>query len=260
MEISLVNTQKSEIFSAIFQHLKIFTEHVNIQFNEEGVYVQGMDSSHVSIYELSIPAAWFDQYTCSVPSSLGINTNIFFKILNAREKTQEIRIAATASEDDKVLVHFVNGKDKNDFDRHFEMPLVDVTSDILSIPEIEYQAEFTLSAAKMASVISQLRMFGDTMDILCSEESIKITSDSNNAGKMIVEINIGELTSYSIEEGREIKLAYSLAYMGNICLFHKLAKEVELAVSEDYPMKMSYDMGDGANMKFYLAPKMTSDD
>lgn len=258
MELSLANTQKAETFTGIFQHLKIFTEHVNLQLSSDKLYIQGMDSSHVSIYEVSIPAAWFDKFEGLKDKSvsLGINTNIFFKILAAREKTQTLNIAYDDSkDDDKLFVHFLDGKEKNDFAQHFEIPLVELTTDILHIPDIEYQAEFSLSSVKISAIVNRLKMFGDIMNIVCTEQKITISSEDHNTGKMNVEINIEELSSYAIEEGRDIILYYSLNYISNICMFNKLSSEVEISLSEDYPMKMNYVIGENANMCFYLAPK-----
>lgn len=284
MELTIKNIQKCEIFTSLFQNIKIFTDHLQIRFFSDYIYVQGMDTSHVSLYEITIPASWFSSYafgddiitgmqSMDVSDSdndvgnkkhkefvLGINTSIFFKILSAREKTQEIHIQYIDSEkNDNLLINFINGKDKNDFDRHFDMPLVDITSDVWEIPQIEYQAEFTLSSAKFAAVVTHLKMFGDTMEFLCTEDIIKITSDSNHTGKMSVDININELTSYAIEEGGELKISYSLNYINNICQFHKICKEIEISIVEDNPMKISYDISDGAKVLFYLAPKMSDD-
>ena len=93
------------------------------------------------------------------------------------------------------------------------------------------------------------------MNIVCTEQKITISSEDHNTGKMNVEINIEELSSYAIEEGRDIILYYSLNYISNICMFNKLSSEVEISLSEDYPMKMNYVIGENANMCFYLAPK-----
>jgi uncharacterized beta-barrel protein YwiB (DUF1934 family) len=102
-------------------------------------------------------------------------------------------------------------------------------------------------------------MFGDTMEFLCTEEIIKMISDSNHAGKMSVDININELTSYAIEEDGELRISYSLSYINNICQFHKICKEIEIAIVENNPMKISYDICDGAKLVFYLAPKIWDD-
>lgn len=63
MNIQITQPVKCDIFSQMFQHIKLFTEHINITFREEGLYIQTMDKSHVSVFELKIPHTWFDSYT-----------------------------------------------------------------------------------------------------------------------------------------------------------------------------------------------------
>ena len=84
MNIAITNLQKAETFAAIFQHIKVFTDNVNIMFEAERMYIQAMDTSRVSIFEIVLPAAWFDKYeqTNAANTTIGINTVILFKILN----------------------------------------------------------------------------------------------------------------------------------------------------------------------------------
>ena len=89
MEILINNTTNGEIFTTLFQHMKLFTENVNVYFREDELFIQGMDKSHVSIFEIKLPKDWFDKYELSTEIILGINTNILFKVLNTREKTHE---------------------------------------------------------------------------------------------------------------------------------------------------------------------------
>jgi hypothetical protein len=39
-----------------------------------------------------------------------------------------------------------------------------------------------------------------------------------------------------------------------------LAKDIELKFSANYPMRIDYDLGDGAKILYFLAPKMDNDD
>ena len=66
-------------FVHIFQHLKLFSNNVNLRFDEDKLYVQGMDGSHVSVFELNITSSWFDEYTIEKDNVIGINSNILFK-------------------------------------------------------------------------------------------------------------------------------------------------------------------------------------
>ena len=62
MNIQLKNEDKCSIFVNIFQNLKLFTTNININVNEEKFYIQGLDSSHVSIFELNLLSPWFNNY------------------------------------------------------------------------------------------------------------------------------------------------------------------------------------------------------
>jgi len=104
--------------------------------------------------------------------------------------------------------------------------------------------------------VNQLKMFGDSMDITCSEEKIVLFSNSPDSGKMSVDMNIDDLTSFSINEGEQLNLSFSLNFLHHICSFNKLAKEMDIKLATDYPLSIVYDLGNEGFMKFYLAPKV----
>ena len=78
MEIVIENPTRADLFAGLFQHMKLFTENMNIYFNTEHLFIQAMDSCHVSICEVKLPSNWFDVYNVSENVMLGINTNIMF--------------------------------------------------------------------------------------------------------------------------------------------------------------------------------------
>lgn len=255
MEIVISNPIKADIFTGIFQNMKTFTEHIAILFKDTGIYLQTMDSARVSIVELSLPATWFDKYTHTVDISIGISSNILYKILNARTVPQNIQIVYDSGSNDTLSVHFTS-EDKKTFDKHFEVPLIDLEMEYMEIPPIDYVAEFTVPSGVFSGLINQLKMFGDSMDITCSEEKIILFSNSVDSGKMSVEINIDDLTSFSINEGEELNLSFSLNFLHNICSFNKLAKEMDIKLCNQYPLCIIYDLSNEGFMKFYLAPKI----
>ena len=261
MNIIINNIQKCELFAQIFQHIKLFTEQLNINFESERMYVQAMDNSRVSILEIVIPNDWFDEYTVSQPITIGINVNIFYRVLNSREKSQKIKISLNNRDTDKLEVS-LTGDNKEEFNKHFELALIDIESEIMNIPEIEYQTDFTIGSSNFANIINQLKSFGDNLDIQCSEEKMVLYSSSIEQGKMICEINIDDLSSFAINEGEKISSGFSLNYLHNICLYNKLSKEVDIKLSVDYPIKIIYKLfgSENATMTFFLAPRVSDGD
>lgn len=258
MDLQLHNSQKADLFTCLFQHIKLFTEHINVSFYVDKMFIQAMDNSHVSILEIYLPSAWFDVYNIEANEAItiGIHSANLFKVLHTRDKLHQLRIQLLA-EDDETLQIDMTCENAEVFDRHFQIPLMDIDSETMHIPEMEYQAEFTISSTTFATLIDQLKMFGDTMNVECSEDKIQLCSESPETGKMMVEIPIDDVLSFAIEEGRELNLSFSLSYLHNICMYSKLAKTVELCMSDNYPIRLVYSLGeDDARFVFYLAPKI----
>jgi len=289
MNIIIKNQMKADIFVSIFQYISKFTENMNLMFQTDRLYMQSINTSHVVILELSLPKEWFDIYEISENSLiLGVNTTLFYKVLKKREKNQQIKMcynntANNTSMSDRLQFFFSADKDKDKdkdedkktkkedeliFDKDFEIPLFDIDEELLSIPDIDYQAELSLSTDKFANLISQLKDFGETLEIECSEDKIILSSHSSENGKMITRILIEDLTEFSIEENEIIQMEFALKYLYDICLYQKISKFVELKISKDFPMRIMFPLGSdtddatnetstNATFLFYLAPKMS---
>jgi proliferating cell nuclear antigen len=266
MEIVIQNPAKIDTFASIFQHIKNFSDHINICLNSDKFYVQSMDKSHVSIFEIHLPADWFDEYKCETSLSIGIHSSIFFKVLNTCEKSQTMRLYLDSDcegNGDHLFIDFINSTElaNDSFDKHFEIPLIDNDETMLEIPEIEYAAEFSVSSVHFSNMIGQLRLFGDTIHIECSEEKIQLYATANETGKMTVDIPIDDMNSFAIQEGDHLYLAYSANLMNNICLYSKISKTIDIFLSQDFPIKMVYGLDqDSAKLIFYLAPKVNDNE
>ena len=262
MNIVIEDLTKAEVFAGIFQHMRAFADNITLYFETNRLYMQAMNSSRVSIVDLSIPKNWFDTYDNKndAPFQIGINATMLFKILTARDKTQQINIVFKDNDTDRLYIDFTSNN-KSEFDRHFEIPLIDIDAEIMGIPDIEYQAEFSLLSSKFASMVNQLQMFGDSVEVTCTEENIGLSSTSIESGKMLVDIKIEDLSLYMIDEGATVESAFGLKYLHDICLYNKLTKEVSIKITKDFPMRIEYKLPvsgdeDEPTLTFYLAPKI----
>ena len=96
--------------------------------------------------------------------------------------------------------------------------------------------------------------FGDDINIKCTDEGIDLISNGV-MGEMLVNIPIDDLSEYSINEGDDIDLNYSLVYIHKMCITNKLSNEIQFCISKEFPMKLKYDLGDSSSIEFYIAPK-----
>ena len=107
----------------------------------------------------------------------------------------------------------------------------------------------------MNEIVSQLSVFGDIMNLKCSEEKIEIIS-RGIGGEMMVNIPIDDLAEFSISEGDIIDISYSLNYIHKMCITTKLSSEIEFSISGELPLRIKYDLGNNSCVMFFIAPKI----
>jgi len=259
MNLSIADKSKKQTFLALFQLLKSCSSIIKIHFNVDHLYIQGMDKAHVCLFEIKIDGEWFNAYsmTHNTIMDVCVDSTMFVNILSMAQEHHTIQIEHVAAGEEELNINLVNNQNvKGEYNTYFTIPLADVDMDILNIPDdIDYDAEFSINAKKMHEITSQLSLFGDTMNIQCSEEKMDICA-SGVLGKMVVNVPIDDLDEFSISEGDEIDLHYSINYVHKMCMTTKLSADISISISDKFPMKIKYDLGNNSFVTFYIAPKI----
>jgi proliferating cell nuclear antigen PCNA len=254
MLLTITEKTKKDIFISLFQLLKSASSTVTIIFLEDHAYIQGMDSSHVCLFDARIYNVWFDKYEIleNDLKNVCLNTQILHTILSMSQEQDSITLHYDGQAD-SIEIDLTNAK--GEFNKYFKVPLIDMESDLLEIPSVDYDVEFSIKAKKMNELISQLSIFGDVIDIKCSEEKIDLIS-KGDGGEMLVNIPIDDLSEFSISEGQVIDISYSINYINKMCITTKLASEIEMSISDNMPLRIKYDLGNNSSVMFFLAPKV----
>jgi proliferating cell nuclear antigen PCNA len=264
MNISISDKSKVDVFVSLFQLLKSSSNIVTIFFHEQHIHIQGMDKSQVCLFNININALWFNKYeyngTNDSDNKICINTQMFHTILSMTPDKYMVNIQFENNSDflEIELIRHAQGEGKGDFDKFFKLPLADIEVSLFDIPQIEYDAEFSINSKKIYEIVSQLSMFGDIMNIDCSEEKIEIISKGIE-GEMSVNIPIDDLSEFSISEGDQIDISYSLNYIHKMCISTRLALEISFSISDKMPLRINYDLGNDSSVLFFIAPKIEDD-
>ena len=104
MKVILNDKIKCQKFLNLFQNLKLLAEHVRLYVTYTGIWCQGMDSAHTTLFELNLGSNWFDKFeleNMQTTHVLGISLNIFSKILSTRNENQNIVLNYKDGDDKK---------------------------------------------------------------------------------------------------------------------------------------------------------------
>ena len=259
MKLSLKDKSKKDTFISLFQLLKTAASVICINFNKDHIYIQGMDKSHICLFDIKFFSSWFDLYEVldNDESAICVSSQFFHNILSMTQEKHELNIHYEGCPD-SIFIDLVCDSDGGDYNKYFKLPLTDFEPEILNIPEVEYDAEFSISAKKICELCNQLLIFGEIMNVKCNEDKIDLVS-TGVGGEMVVNIPIDDLNEFSISEGEFIDLSYSLNYISKICLTSKLSSEVAFSISKNYPLRIKYDLGSESYAMFYMAPRIDED-
>lgn len=264
MKLSIENKSKLEMFVALFQLLKNWSTQLNLQFEPDQLYIQTMDKSHICLSNIVIKASWFNEYFVEEATSISVDTGSFATMMNYAVKHNKVDIIFNDA--DKLFINLLNTSASTattsgtttastNFDHFFELPLMDVEQENLSIPSVDYDVEFSMDSKKFSDLISELMVFGPNLNIMCTEELLEFNS-SGDTGKLKVNIPIDSLNEFAISEGEKLDISYSLAHIGKMCLSTKLGGEIGVGISAEYPMSLKYSLGEESTVAFFVAPKI----
>ena len=260
MKVVINDNNKRVLFLGLFHILKNCSTIISIIFKKEHLFIQGMDKSHVCMFQAIISDEWLNEYSIEEEITINVDAQMFYTVLNVANDNYFIEIYQNANNDDTLNIDLKVREQniKDCFDKLFFIPLVDFDFELMEIPEVEYDAEFSISSKNIFEIANQMLLFGTDINIVCSEERIDLITHGVT-GQMTVNIPIEDLNEYSIIEGEEINLNYSLSYIAKMCLSNKLTNFIEFFISSEFPMKIKYDLGQESSVVFYIAPKIKDD-
>ena len=244
LTITIKNQSKVYQFTQILQNLKGISKELNLICKEDGIYAQGMDTSHVCLFEMSIKPDWFDNYMCTEDCIMGIQCEMLFKIISCIKEGQYIDMWYNVEKKgDKLTIDLLG----NSYDKSFELSLIDIQSDMVELPEKEYSADIRFVSKDFAELINQLSIFGDKLKVKCSDD---ITLNSENEfGKVDIRVKEEDIIEYMMEEGVEVESSFGIRFVNMITKFSNLNKEVVINISEEFPLKLTYNLDDWKDKK-----------
>lgn len=256
MKVKITKSENVKKFSNIFKNIGHLQELFKINFTEDGLTGQAMDSAHVCLFELCMKKDWFCEYDVDEPVSIGVASVLFCKMIECLNEGQEI-ILHMDENSDRLSMDLVGEKGLN---KYFEVPLIDIDLEEVEVPDTEYQADIELKSDIFQELVDQFELFNDALNIKCDDEHIDMTSNGEQ-GKMSIKIDADDIIEYAIEEDLKISLTFSLPYLHKMCMFKKLATSVSLHLSNETPMKLQYKLGDNDEedenyLRFFLASKV----
>ncbi|KAI9189701.1 proliferating cell nuclear antigen [Blastocladiella emersonii ATCC 22665] len=245
----------------ILDAVKDLVQDANFDCNETGIALQAMDTSHVALVALLLRAEGFDPFRCDRNLSLGVNFSTLAKVLKCAGNDDVLTIKA--GEDADVL-NLTFESPKTDRLSEFDIKLMTVDTEHLSIPETDFTAMVKLPSAEFQRICNDLSVLGETVNIEVIKDSVKFSAAGDSGtgsitlrpnGKKADDKDASSEVAITLTE--PVNLGFSLKYLKMFSKAATMSPSVTLSLSTDVPLLVEYTMDEDLGfIRFYLAPKL----
>lgn len=232
--------RQASLLKKIIEAVKDLITEANLDCDENGIYLQAMDSSHVSLVTFFLKNNLFERYNCEKSLSLGVNIISMAKILKCA-LNDDVLILETSDLSDTLNFRFesIRGHKLSSF----ELRLMNLDIERLSIPDTEYSCIIEMTCAEFSKVCHDLFTIGDSIQLTCGKKGINFIT-YGDLGTGNIQLKLGSKIDNNDEDAYAIKiniskplsLTFSLRYLIYFTKASSLSETVVLSMGEEVPL------------------------
>jgi proliferating cell nuclear antigen len=249
------------VFKKIIDCIKDLCKEAEFECSEEGISVQALDSSHVSLVALKLNSEAFEHFQSDRPVNLGINMERLAKICKLCGPRDEVTLRH-ASNSDKITIVFEDNATGRVSE--FDLALMEVNSEALSIPQTHFETSTEMSSNEFARIIRDLREFGDAVTIGVNKEAMRFMVEETTPGQIVLKPTCTSETpdeNVNINVNEPVMLKFALRYLGFFSKGSTLSPRVKVSLSNTAPLECYFTLKsmtgvEQGSLRFYLAPKI----
>ncbi|PPQ91043.1 hypothetical protein CVT25_014029 [Psilocybe cyanescens] len=233
--------QEAGTLKKLLDAIKELLTDTNFECNEEGIVLQAMETrTSRSFPSISVPRVHASLLRPS--HAAGHEPNVADKGTQVRKRRWYMHVKGSGRGE--------HAESDSDRIAEYDMKLMDIDADTVTIPETEYDARVTLPSSEFTRIVRDLSQLGESVHIEVSKEGVRFTSDSELAN--------GSVILRQSDVGHHVSLTFSLKYLVNFFKSACFSGKVQLLMSNDVPLLVAYNFTKGY-IRYYLASHIDDD-
>lgn len=236
----------------IIELFKDAVQNANIKCCIDGIYLQAMDSSHVSMASFKLSCDVFTLYECNEDVILGLDLEVLYKILKVITK-DDILEFHTDRED--LLTIRINNK-STDKEFEFDMKLMVIDAEELEVPPHPDGWRVVIDSGEFFKNMSIMADFGDSVTIGSTDGKMyfKVDGDSANA-------TIGDKTESTWDgdalSKTNVMLKFSTRLVKQYGSGRKITSTIKFILAPEHPIIIQYEISENSYISMFIAPKIS---
>ena len=218
------------------------------KIDKDKIELVAMDPANVAMVVFKLLSTAFTEYEVKENTDLTVNLDNFKQILRRvnAEDTLTLELA-----NNKLKIQL-----KSNSTRTFHLSLINSENTIKKVPDLKFPTIIEMPTSLFDQAIEDTDVVSDSVSFMADKNSFSIEA----LGSLTTaKIDLSNDSSTKINTEEKATSRYSIEYLKKMIKTSKLAENVTIQFSKDYPLKLSYKILDKMLMEFILAPRVQND-
>lgn len=243
--------KNGKILKDLVDICKDIVSEINLEIQNEGIIMQAMDMSHVSLISFFIHKDDFSLYNVDMEEVLSLSLKSLNMILKCYKES--FQLSLNTNNDGFLQVIFYSNDIDNDTDKQYtwNLTLLNIESESLSIPSDESEIEINMNANEFSEMIKNMSSFGDSLQIKIIGKllHLQVSGDIGN-----VEVH-KSFNKDKMKTKGNMELSVAMRYLLLFIKGSTLTQDLKIKMKNEQPLELNYMINKNSYLQFFLAPK-----
>lgn len=219
-----------------------------LTINHEGITLQTMDPSRVSLVQCQLSASEFNVFDCREPCQLGVSFVDLYKILKCANTSDQLRLTYNGG---TILKLVFAGRTNAKFDLTLTNP--EDTSSVSIPSDIAYTYTEEMQSSEFQRVVKSLLQFTSFVNITKNKDGLNFVSGRDGTtGSHKGSFQVPSLVPVT----QDYQESFNLKYLEHFTKCAALSDKMTLRLKSSIPLCVACNFGEESSILFYLAPKL----
>ncbi len=244
MELILSN---AETFRKSIDAISVLIDEAELVVKSTGVELKATDPSQISMVDFSLPKSAFKKFS-GEEMRLGLDLDYLSQVLSRAQSGDELSLDVDEKKS-SLVVSF-----KGHAERSFKVPLIDISTNEVPNPRIEFDAEIKINSSLLQNSLKDAALISTHITLAADEKAFYVKANSSK-GNLDEKLLPDKKEMIELKVKKECTSMFPLDYLQDMLKAAPSDSKVELFLKSNAPIKVSYPIGE-ASITYFLAPRI----
>lgn len=260
-----VRTVQAVAFKVLVEALKELLTDTCIEFDETGMKIVAMDTSHVVLVHLKLDASKFELYQCAAHTTIGVNMLNLHKLIKTINNSDTLTLFVDAEDMNHLCIKIENSEKGTK--TTYKLNLMDLPNEKITVDPAEFSSVITLPSSDFQKICRDMQNIAEFMEVkslgsqlifscrgdFCQQETVLCDTDTSAPGADGADGADGAAAPPR-DAGGIIQGVFSVKHLVMFTKCTNLCNQVQLLLRNDYPLLLVYDVASLGSVRLALAP------